>query len=141
MVIIFEEIKKENVSPKTLEETIPYMPDMLYWLSDEGEIINNTKDRMYSNSLTDTNMLTSKEYAEAFLALMQLIRFRDIWNGDWKPNWNDGDSKYVIVYSVDNLQKYIMYKESQVLSFKTSEIRDKFLETFGELIFKAKPLL
>ena len=72
---------------------------------------------------------------------MQLIRFRDIWNGDWKPNWDERNIKYIIYVNSDTLVKESLYHARRVLSFKTPELRDKFLETFGEFIIKAKPLL
>lgn len=134
-IISFEEIVKEL--PKTLEETIPYIPDVCYYIDSNGYIDNTG----VKTDKLDPNTLTSEEYAEAFLALMQLIRFRDIWNGDWKPNWDERNIKYIIYVNSDTLVKESLYHARRVLSFKTPELRDKFSETFGEFIIKAKPLL
>lgn len=135
-IISFEEIPKEL--PTTLEETIPYMSELCYYITGKGDIDLNR--HQYEN--LHPNILTSLEYAEAFIALMQLIRFRDIWNGDWKPNWGDSRTvKYVIVYNSDKILTEKYYNSNCILSFKSPELSDKFLETFRELIIKAKPLL
>ena len=132
----------EKKLPTTLKETIPFLPDKLYWLESDGEIMCNYKDTIFSDSLEDLNMLTSKEYAEAFLALMQLIRFRDIWNEGWVPDWTNVEiTKYVIRYDSSSIVSTWRTTLSSPLVFKTKELRDKFLETFRDLIETAKPLL
>ena len=76
---------------------------------------------------------------------MQLIKFRDIWNEGWVANWEDDSWKYVI-YFYRNQKRDRLWLDrplgwSPVLCFKTTEIRDKFSETFDDIIHTAKPLL
>ena len=111
----------------------------------------------YSGCLTDgiyystmqirpsiTNMVAwpTIEYAKASIALCKLIRLRDIYNGDWKPNWQSyGEYKYVICYFNDMIQIDSVAKTKILLHFKTRELRDEFLKNFKELIEEAKLLL
>lgn len=111
----------------------------------------------YSGCLTDgicystmqirpsiTNMVAwpTREYAKASIALCKLIRLRDTYNGDWKPNWQSyGEYKYVIYYFNDMIQIDSVATTKVLLHFKTRELRDEFLKNFKELIEEAKLLL
>lgn len=100
-------------------------------------------------SKQDTNLSTSgsdnwptREYAKASIALCKLIRLRDIYNGEWKPNWQSyGEYKYVICYFNDIIQIDSVAKTKILLHFKTRELRDEFRKNFKELIEEAKLLL
>lgn len=88
------------------------------------------------------NTWPSKEEAEAALALSQLCQWRDKYNEGWKPDWNNYNRyKHVIVFVKGNIARNVSASTSCPLSFKSSEIRDKFLEDFRDLIEIAKPLL
>ena len=104
------------------------------------------------NKNIDKNFLPNKETAEAFLALMQLIQLRNCYNGDWEPDWtNELETKYTITFyynlycdrdggvveAVPDLECVI----PRVLTFKSEELRDQFLENFKDLIEIAKPLI
>lgn len=87
----------------------------------------------------DRNVCTSKEDAEAFLALMQLRQLRKAWVGDWKPS---GHVYYVILYDIkDGLMIGFYEKLNKSLSFPTREMAYDFLECFRDLCETAKPLL
>ena len=83
----------------------------------------------------------TKEEAEACIALAQLCQLRDRYNDGWKPNWNKETDKYTIIYSSDKIDTSFSVYSQRILSFKTVELRDKFLENFRGLIETAKPLL
>lgn len=88
------------------------------------------------------NVWPTKELAEASLALCQLIRYRDAWNEGWRPDWTDDEQyKYVLIVYNDIIGFDISCNIKFTLAFKTTEIRNKFYETFKELIETAKPLL
>lgn len=88
------------------------------------------------------NYLPNKEIAEAFLALMQLIQLRDLYNGDWKPDWkNEHEKKYVILVCRDKVETYRTETANKVLAFKTEKLRDQFFNNFRYLIEIAKPLI
>ena len=87
------------------------------------------------------NLWPTKELAEAALALSQLLQLRDRWNGDWKPDWTDGSAKYVLTVIGNTVEANEYGVVNKRLAFKSEELRDKFLETFRDLIETAKPLL
>ena len=87
------------------------------------------------------NLFPTKEEAEACLALAQLCQLRDRYNDGWKPDWKKDNDKYTIIYSSDKIDTSFSVYSQRILSFKTVELRDKFLENFRDLIETAKPLL
>jgi hypothetical protein len=131
--IIFK--KKENSLPTTNEEAVKFLPETCYYINNNGDI-NITEDYR-----KDPNTIATKELAEAFLALMQLVKFRDIWNGGWKPNFEDDEDKHIIYFELGKKITSTFTYSQCLLSFKSEELRDKFSETFDGLIQTAKPLL
>lgn len=93
------------------------------------------------DSTLDRNILPSKKYAEAIRALCQLIQLRDCYNDGWKPDWNSSEYKECIEIKRDKVTTTYSIVISKVLSFKSEELRNKFLENFSDLIEIAKPLL
>ena len=84
----------------------------------------------------------SQELADASEALRRLLFLRDYYNDGWQPDWkNDDENKHVILIENDKIKCEKNYSYKRVLAFKTSEIRDKFLEEQRELLEIAKPLL
>ena len=90
---------------------------------------------------TDRNICTSKEEAEAFLALMQLRQLRKAWVGDWDINENKEYS--VILYDFkDGLTihtgEFYCYT---TMSFPEEGMAREFRDCFKDLLEKAKVLL
>ena len=118
--IVFKEI--ENKLPMSVEE----IPNRKFYITNDSNIVINNNKRVLSTGRSCINQLSTKERAEAFLALMQLVELRDVWNGDSKRHL------------------YLIYSEnrtSNLLSFKTLELRNQFGEQFKDLIETAKELL
>lgn len=125
--IVFKPI--ENRLPMSVEE----IPNRNYYIGCKGKICE-------LNTAYDKNNLSTKERAEAFLALMQLVELRDAWNGDWKADYNsetsyniEAQDSGIIVYQYSNIPR--------VLNFKSRNIAEKFAEQFKDLIETAKELL
>ena len=128
----------EKKLPTTLEDTIPLMSEYCYYIGITGSLTKESG----KDSQIYPNTITSEEYAKAFLALMQLIRFRDIWNDGWIADWGENsDEKYAICFDDNKIKCSCYYSTHHVLVFKTSELRDEFLEIFKDLIETAKPIL
>ena len=87
------------------------------------------------------DILPNKETAGAILALMQLIQLRNCYNGVWEPDLNEDEPKYVIVNKQGNLHKIRNATINHVLTFKSEELCDQFLENFRDLIETAKSLI
>lgn len=86
------------------------------------------------------NLLPNKEYAEAILALCQLIQLRDCYRQGWKPDWSDGNAKYCIKINSNHWKLDSFYNHHNILSFQTEQLRDKFYNNFKDLIKKITPL-
>lgn len=77
--------------------------------------------------------------------LQQLLICRDAWwkvDNDWKPDWSNATEVKSTITLVSN--KICIdgnYNSHRILAFRTEEIRDKFLDTFRDLIEKCKELL
>lgn len=84
---------------------------------------------------------TTKEQAEACLAMSELSQLMKEVNGDWQPDCKNNEYKHVIYFDNDNIEIEVFVNSHWFLSFKTKEIRDEFLEVNRLLILKAKPLL
>lgn len=99
----------------------------------------------YSNGLAhfhNKNVWPTKEYAEAALALSQLLQLRQVYNDGWEPDWsNNLIEKFCITLVENKITINVVYTYSAVLSFKSKELAMKFLTNFKNLIETAKPLL
>lgn len=80
-------------------------------------------------------------YYEAFEALKKLVILRDYYNDGWQPDWKDEEKKFSIEIYEGEFDTFESIECQRVFSFKTEEIRDKFLEEQRELLEIAKPLL
>lgn len=74
-------------------------------------------------------------------ALNKLIILRDYYNEGWQPDWNTSGFKQCIELEGKVVCGRDHAYSSRVLTFKSGEIRDKFLEDQRELLEIAKPLL
>lgn len=126
--------------PKTWEEFCGDNPIKKneYFIDEYGEITYAAEKHRATNL---KNILPNKETAEAFLALMQLIRLRDCYRQGWKPDWKNNENKFVIEIIDGEITTYWDNRRSRILSFQSIEVRDKFMKNFRELIEKAKELI
>jgi hypothetical protein len=136
--IIFKKIKVEL--PKTWEEFCNQNSVGTEYFITEFSSIANTdiNKRVYSNN---KNLLSTKEDAEAHLALMQLHRLRDVYRQGWVPDWNDGTGKYCILFNPDNLDIVTYTRAPHFLAFQSREIAEEFIKNFKDLIEKVKVLI
>lgn len=78
-------------------------------------------------------------------SLRVLLICRDAWwkmDNDWKPDWSDNtQDKHFITYYENRINRSSCNSFNHILAFRTAEIRDKFLETFGDLIEQCKELI
>lgn len=134
----------ENIVFKKVENELPKSWEDLYevggWFVDFQSKVVTSGSMRTADSVK--NRFPTKEEAEACLALAQLCQLRDRYNGGWKPNWEENiNEKYSIYFHNEKIYSDYSYNTRHVLSFKTYELRDKFLENFKDLIEIAKPLL
>ena len=85
--------------------------------------------------------LMMRDVFEALEALRKLIVLRDYYNEGWQPDWNDNATKYSIEVEVGEIVGRNHHCNARIMSFKTNDVRNKFLEEQKELLEIAKPLL
>ncbi len=130
--IVFKEKQKLPTAWKDLGEIRGF------YIDDCSNIVS------YTNNIPlvkNKNTWPTKELAEASSALCQLVRFRNIYNEGWTPNWTDLTDKHVITTESDCIVGHSYANHSELLAFKTADIRDKFLNAFKDLIEIARPFL
>ena len=133
--IVFK--KKNEKLPTSLSE----LPKKKRWYINTNAEIHSVSS-IYKPERHDKNLWPTYELAEAALALSELMNYRDVWNDGWEPDWTNGhECKYVIETTHNLLKKTEYYNANTPLSFKTEELRDKFFDTFKDLLEIAKPLL
>ena len=96
-----------------------------------------------SNS-NDTDQVSTKERAESFLALMQLVELRDAYNevDGFVADWNNREQyKFCIWVCRNKLVKEMSWSTNVFLHFGSEETRDLFYEKHIDLIETAKELL
>ena len=82
--------------------------------------------------------------SNAVSALCRLLIHRNAWwqKLGWKPDFRNGlVAKYIIENCGGKITTYTSGTGCAVLAFPTEEVRDKFAETFKDLIEEAKELL
>ena len=114
---------------------VPTFEDAIKWLRE-----NNKYDVSISDDSKATYFTKDENYS-AFEALRKLTILREYYNEGWQPDWEDDEWKYFIEYYRGKLSVERTCGNNRVLAFKSSEIRDKFLEDQKELLEIAKPLL
>lgn len=130
---------KDPVLPATLNDCCLELEEMEALLEDGG-----VEPRLYTGDYRPVNgILIPEGMGKPILALCQLLICRNAWWKvlDWKPDWNDDSYKYIINFTSDNINIDSYHSVSRILSFPTEKVRDKFLETFKDLIEEAKELL
>lgn len=136
--------EKKQESPRSWEEfckNYPLKPGEAY-INHNSEI-NVAKYRCSRNALGHKNWCTSKEEAEAFLALIQLRQLRKAWVGDWKQP-SSRICIAAIAYNINNTKVVVEtgnYWSNMILSFPTKEMAEDFLSCFRDLCETAKILL
>lgn len=137
---LFKEYEKQKELPKTWEEFCKKNPIK------EGEcFVNHLSDihiSLKDNSRDvgfDKNICTSKQEAQAFLALMQLRQLRKAYVKDWEPDYKH--PYYGIISNVHgfDILPYTLFHKS--MSFPTEKLAKQFLTNFKDLLEIAKPLL
>ena len=145
--IVFK--KKENTKPRSWEEYCSNFKGCYYYIQDNRD---NIASSFTPNGFISSykNILPSKELAEAFLAMMQLVSLRHDWinkwsidrgmSDDWEPDWSNVKN-WCIAYCLNEINVLQYSSISQSLSFPTKEMATDFVNCFKDLLEIAKPLI
>ena len=139
--IVFK--KKQNyvtIRPRSWEEYCENTKRVGFYIDGDSDIME-CEQSCYLLLDCDKNFLPTRELAEVFLAMMQLMSLRQAWIGDWKPDWKCENYKYVIICRNEEIivDEYVATCHS--LSFPTEKMAEEFLQCFKDLLETAKPLL
>lgn len=111
----------------------------------EPEFPTDFKDALKTiNVLEIHSALVPKDMHGAVSALCKLLIYRNAWwqKLGWRPDFENGMLvKYVISNWGGKLDIGVSGVNDAILAFPTEEVRDKFAETFKDLIEEAKELL
>lgn len=135
--------KKQQDPPRSWEEFCKRYPKQ----KGETFIGNASVIRMYDETSPryincDKNICTSKEEAEAFLALMQLRQLRKAWVGDWEPSHNIEYSVILVEKKTNEFEVgYGYWSYNYSMTFPSEEMAEDFLNCFKDLGETAKILL
>lgn len=135
-------VKKEMGLPNSWEEFCENYPlkEGETWINSFSKT-EKVEDSIGKERTKDWfNLLPNKEYAEAILALIQLIQLRDCYRQGWKPDWNSSSYKYGIGFNYNMANVIDTVNHQNIFSFQSREIRNKFSNNFKDLIEKTKPL-
>jgi hypothetical protein len=139
-------LKEKDVIPKNWNECVnTYASGELEAISSLS-IVTTIKNPIVG---TRNYNILPKGLGDPMLALCQLLVCRNAYwkiDDDWKPKPCPDEEVYVIHTTVgEKVVKDYDYispaSDSHILSFRTSEIRDKFYNNFKDLIEQAKVLL
>ena len=137
---------KIEVSEKTKGLGLPATWEEVYEMAefaDEDSPVAELSSRISANHGTDFVFVRlSGENAESNLAFLKLRTLRDIYRKDWKPDWSDNSSKYVIeVDDDDSVKIHVNMYSRRFLSFPNAMTAYLFYENFKDMIFQAKDLI
>ena len=78
----------------------------------------------------------TEKQAKSALAYAQLTQLMALpeYNGDWVPDWDDDECKYTIRRYENVIGVHYSINIHHTISFKSEEIRDKFLENNLDLL-------
>lgn len=141
----FNYVENKSRLPKSWEEFCKIYPvkDEECYITSSSSIVTalSRKETSARFVVQDSNVLQDHATAEAVLALCQLIQLRNCYNGDWVPDWEDNEAKWIILFSKKTIETTTCtYVTASELYFKSEELRDEFLRNFRDLIEKIKPL-
>lgn len=136
----FKEVDIEYI--RGLKKEVDFYGDLMpvsgFYVDQGGVFIEvNDHSQHYASELW--NVYPTRELAEANKVLATLIQWRDRYNKEWTPNYND--KRNVIINIRGNLELSVFKNTNAVFSFKDRETAEKFYNDFKEQLEIVKPLI
>ena len=105
------------------------------YITAKGDICNN--DWFSSTTYKDATNCTSPKQAEKLLAINKLMNVAKYLNGDWQPDWNNGEVKFFINLRNDVFKvSTVVAMQCEDIYFKSEELAKKAIEILGEETIK-----
>ena len=138
------EIDKDN---STFEKIVFKKIESKYPLSvkeidDRDFYVGSSGDVWWNDDSNNINQVSSRERAEALLALIQLVELRDACNDiDGSKDWDYDNDNHVIRIRNNRIGRSRWSRMYNTLHFRKESTRDWFLETHYKLIETAKEFI
>lgn len=134
--------KTQTDLPKTWEEALlNFEETTVYYIENDSRIMPFTLKINTEIGIDDlSNVIASKEEANAFLSFMKLRLIRKAWVGDFDATRDEYESKYRITLFANEFRIENTIFGGSLLSFPTKEMAEQFLDLFKNLLNETKPL-
>lgn len=128
-IVYFKEVEKvlkyQDIS------NLLFLDKKSYYIDGEGEVEDY---EITHNDYESYNHSTTKDQLESILALNKLCNVAKYLNGDWLPNWEDGEYKYIFSLIKGNNIKIDNWLSTTFTGvyFKTKELAKQAIKILGE---------
>ena len=104
---------------------------IIFFDSEESQFIDD--DGISSDC---KNIFKTEKQAKSALAYAQLTQLMALpeYNGDWVPDWSDDNTKFIIRRCGNTIAVDFYTKKYHSISFKTPEIRHRFMQNNYDLL-------
>ncbi|PMC48615.1 hypothetical protein CJ217_01805 [Streptococcus sp. UMB1385] len=140
------ELLERKADKKSYEVKVPEDIGDYYFVSELGAItllkdvfFSAGYEKVYQRGLAFKNRKELEQYDKERILLFKLRKWADWRNGDWYPDWNNGDDKFSIYYFY-NTESFSVCSDwncntfSKLPYFKSEELAREFIEEFGDEI-------
>ena len=140
------ELLERKVDKKPYEVKVPKDIESYYYSDEIGEVYvvgdiigSHAYKEIYQRGIPFKTEEEAKRYDKERILLFKLHKWAEEHNGDWYPDWNNGDDKFSIYY-FHNTESFSVCSDwncnsfSELPYFKSEEIAQQFIEEFGEEI-------
>ena len=103
-----------------------------FYIGNDGEVYMEDSIANYSEKGTYKTEKQAKS-ALAYAQLTQLMALPE-YNGDWVPDWDSSSDKFIIIRVRNGIDTDYYSLSHHHISFKSAEIRDRFLENNLDLL-------
>jgi len=134
--------KTQTDLPKTWEEALHKFEGTIVYNIDNNSIIMPFSLKINTEIDIDdlSNIIASKEEANAFLSFMKLRLIRKAWVGDFDATSEEYEAKYEIKLFANEFRVEYTVLGRSLLSFPTKEMAGQFLDLFKNLLDETRPL-
>ena len=134
-LLLKEQIEQEEKQLKQnkLELWKPKENEEYYIFDAYLDILNLYNNSNFDKMQIDSNNCFQTEeevqkYVNYIKLSLKILKTRDLLNGDWKPDWNNGNERKYFIYMSNDRIEYDWYynNKKSFLYFKSEEIREQF---------------
>ena len=138
-------ISKSKVDDKPYKVEVPEDIEDYYFLDETGNIVykalysSNYQKKTFIHGLAFKTKEEAEQHDKERILLFKMHKWAEEHNGDWYPDWNNGDDKFSIYY-FHNTESFSVCSDwncnsfSELPYFKSEELAREFIEEFGDEI-------